>query len=214
MDDIVVIKSIQRKLLKWGRDNFQDFPWRRTDDPYKILIAELMLHRTQAKQVVPVFEKCIELYPDIYSFKKAKKNEIRDLFHPLGLYWRIDLIQSLFDELQNKYEFKIPQEKNQLLLLPGISNYIASAVLCFAWDKPEILIDTNTVRIFARLQDIRITDLLRRNRNFVLVMEKYLDKKNPGQFNYALIDLAHKVCLPKKPDCTLCPLSTFCQFSP
>ncbi|MCL4870118.1 MAG: DNA-binding protein [Anaerolineae bacterium] len=199
-------------LLTWGQQNFREFPWRLTTDPYKILISEVMLHRTQAVQVVPVYENFVNQYPDILSLKEASKEELHTALFSLGLRWRIDLIYGMIVEIVGKWGGSVPLERDDLLALPGVSDYIANAVRCFSQNLPEPLADTNTVRIVGRLFGLEVKDSSRRNKRFRRLLELLIDHKQPRAYNYALLDLADKVCMKKRPpDCLHCPLLEMCR---
>ena len=205
--------AFRKALITWGREHFRPFPWRLTEDPYRILIAEVMLHRTQAPQVVPVYERFIERYPDVPGLARATKEELRDALYSLGLRWRIDLIHEMATELMEHFGGQVPREKANLLSLPGVSHYIASAVRCFAWNLPEALIDTNTVRVVGRLFGLEIKDSSRRNRRFRELITALVDPDEPRVYNYALLDLAEQVCMKKRPpECGRCPVYGWCAF--
>lgn len=198
-------------LLQWGQENFRSFPWRLTRDPYKILLSEVMLHRTQAVQVVPVYENFVCQYPDLPAMAKVSKNDLHKALYSLGLRWRIDLIYQMVSELMSRFGGEVPSERTELLSLPGVSEYIAGAVRCFSWNLPEPLADTNTVRIVGRLFGLEIKDSSRRNRQFRELIAMLVDPGDPRAYNYALLDLADKVCMKKQqPDCSNCPLSQIC----
>jgi A/G-specific adenine glycosylase len=205
--------SYRESLISWGQEHFRYFPWRETDDPYRILMAEVMLHRTQALQVVPVYERFIETYSDMVSLAQASSKDLHALLFPLGLRWRIDLIQSMAQEITERFGGRIPKEKDELLSLPGVSDYIASAVRCFAWGLPEPIIDTNTVRVTGRLFGLEIKDSSRRNPRFRTLIAALVDPERPQAYNYAMLDLAHIVCMKKRePACELCPLRYCCVY--
>lgn len=207
------LKKLHNVLISWGKFHFRNFPWRNTKDPYKILIAEILLHRTRATQVVPLYEKFITRYPAIQDLSGAEFDEITTLLGPAGLKWRIDLIDEMIKKIVADFNGQIPENKMDLLSLPGVGNYIASAVRCFSWGYPEMLVDTNTVRICGRINGIKIDDKSRRERDFLRKMEEFLDKKNPAAFNYAMLDLGALICHTKNPECENCPLYEFCQFA-
>ena len=205
--------QIRRLIIKWGKENFRDFPWRMTNNPYHILMSEVMLHRTQARQVVPVYEQFIQTYPDINTLAQATKEDISEILYSLGLHWRIDLIHEMTIELITRFNSEIPRSKEKLLSLPGVSEYIAGAVRCFAWNLPEPILDTNTVRITGRLFGLEIKDSSRRNSLFKNLITKLVDPDEPRAFNYAQLDLADKVCTRKQaPDCSQCPLLRWCCY--
>lgn len=208
------LDQFSKNLLTWGKLNFQPFPWRLTHDPYAILMAEIMLHRTQVKQVVPVYIEFLKKYPDITNIYDAPEDSVKESLASLGLHWRIALIKEMADEICNQFGSIIPQERELLLSLPGINDYIASAVRCFAWNYPDPIIDTNTVRIIGRIFGVETKDSSRRNQGIRLLISKLIDPKVPANFNYALLDLAHLVCHKKvEPECATCPVRPYCVYS-
>jgi A/G-specific adenine glycosylase len=205
--------TLQQSLLAWGQENYRPFPWRETSDPYHILLAEVFLHRTQARQVETVYRQVIQRYPTPADLLSANQKRIRLTLYALGLHWRTDLLLKMVQQIQQQYGGQIPCEREALLALPGVSDYIAGAVRCFAWNESEVLLDTNTVRIIGRLLGWEIKDSSRRSPRFRQALEALLDHENPRAFNYALLDLAHLVCLKKqKPLCNKCPLISMCQM--
>jgi A/G-specific adenine glycosylase len=203
-----------RKILKsWGNLHFRSFPWRQTRDPYAILMAEIMLHRTQVKQVVPVYNAFIEKYPEINNIHEDSEDNIKKALKPLGLNWRIELVRKMADEIYDRFGSIIPRDKDLLVSLPGINDYIACAVRCFAWNYPESIIDTNTIRIVGRLFEIETKDSSRRNQGVRNLIQTLVDPQEPSRFNYALLDMAHLVCHEKvEPECEICPISYICIY--
>ncbi|MCP4396741.1 MAG: DNA-binding protein [bacterium] len=213
-DHIVDATLVRKLLIEWGKGNFREFPWRMTKDPYYILMSEVMLHRTQARQVVPVYERFIEKYQTLDMLSKATKEELNESLYSLGLCWRIDCIYEMTNELMMRFNGKVPRKKRELLSLSGVSEYIAGAVRCFAWNLPEPIPDTNTVRIAGRLFGLEIKESSRRNSLFNNLITKLVDPDNPSTFNYAQLDLADKVCTRKRePDCLHCPLLQVCRYA-
>jgi A/G-specific adenine glycosylase len=207
------IQAFRHALLTWGEQNYRNFPWRRTTDPYLILMAEVMLHRTKALQVVPVYERFADNYPSFTSLLSVSEQELGQMLYSLGLHWRVALIYKMITEIQSRFNGQIPQVKNDLLSLAGVSDYVASAVRCFAWNLPEALVDTNTVRITGRLFGLKVTDYSRRNRKFRDLITALVDLNNPKMFNYALLDLADRICTKiQSPKCHLCPVNKFCMY--
>lgn len=174
-----------------------------------------MLHRTQAPQVVPVYRRFIEQYPEVPVLAQATKEQLHQALYSLGLRWRIDLIYEMATELMARFNGKIPGEKTDLLSLPGVSEYIAGAVRCFAWNRPEPLIDTNTVRVVGRLFGLEIKDSSRRSRRFRELISALVDPEEPRVYNYALLDLADQMCMKKRlPGCGRCPVLLYCVHGP
>ncbi|NPV28481.1 MAG: A/G-specific adenine glycosylase [Firmicutes bacterium] len=205
--------AFRRSLIDWGQEHFRSFPWRLNRDPYRILVAEIMLHRTRASQVVPVYKKFINRYPDVKSLASATKNELHEVLFPLGLRWRVNLIHEMASSLVERFGGRVPEGREDLLSLPGISDYITGAVRCFAWNYPEPLADTNTVRIIGRLFGLRVSDSSRRNRHFRKLLAVLVDPDEAAAYNYALLDLANEVCTQKQlPKCSQCPVSVWCAY--
>jgi len=205
------IIGFRKKLIVWGQEHFRPFSWRQTSDPYKILIAEVMLHRTQAVQVSEIYDRFISSYPDILSLNKATQNDLQKTMAPLGLFWRVHLLRKMTDSIVEKFECKIPKEKTDLLLLPGVSDYIASSVRCFAWNLAEPLVDTNTVRVAGRLFNLETKDSSRRNPTIRDLITFLLDAEEPRKYNFALLDFADSVCVKRSiPKCNMCPVKEFC----
>lgn len=203
----------RRALIAWGCDNYRVFPWRQTHDAYRLLIAEIMLHRTQAIQVVPVYLRFVARYPDLATLATADRGTMNDLLYSLGLRWRIDLIYDMVVNLMSRFHGLVPRDKAELLSLPGVSNYIASAVRCFAWDIPDSLIDTNTVRVIGRVFGLDIRESSRRNTLFRTLISALVDPGHPRAYNYALLDLADQICTKKRPPlCTECPVVSYCVY--
>jgi|LSQX01.1.fsa_nt_gb A/G-specific adenine glycosylase len=206
------VNEYRKKLIAWGKKNFRTFPWRLTRDPYKILVAEVMLKRTQARQVEPVYSRFIDRYPSLISLKGISFNELQGILQPLGLKYRVSMFYDTINILLDKYNGVIPEKPEELMSLPGLSHYSAGAVRCFAWGYPEALIDTNTMRIICRAFNKKPYDSLRRNKEFMKLMKTLVDTKYPRQYNYALLDLADKICFKKKfPSCFNCPLINICK---
>ncbi len=207
------LAALRPALLEWGKSHFRPFPWRQTEDPYQILLAEILLHRTQVKQMVAVYENLIRVCPDVPSLAAAGEETLRTLLFSLGLHWRAGLLYAMAQELQGRFNGSVPIEKADLLSLPGVSDYIASAVRCFAWNQPEALIDTNTVRIAGRVLGWPAKDSSRRNARFRQAIQELVDPGEPRAFNYALLDLAHLICLKRQaPLCSQCPIAAWCCY--
>lgn len=208
------IPDLRHALLGWGRTHFRAFPWRKSDDPYRILVAEVLLHRTRVYQVQPVYETFLQQFPDFSSLARASREEIHRTLYPVGLRWRVDSLYAMVQDIQQRFQGQIPESKEDMLSLPGVSDYIAGAVRCFAWNRPEVLLDTNTVRVVGRLLGWQVKDSSRRSQRFRQAIQALLDPQEPRDFNYALLDLAHLICLKRQPPlCSECPVKPWCYFS-
>lgn len=197
-------------LESWGRAHHRMFPWRATDDAYYILLAELMLRRTQARQVVAVYEQFLTHFPDVHALAVASPESVTRILFPLGLAWRVPAFQAIAHILVTEYNSTVPAHYETLLTLPGVGDYVASAVCCFAFGQARPIIDTNTVRVSGRLFHVTMHAESRRQAPARRLLLDLLDTQNPQDYNYALLDLAALVCIPGHPHCNTCPLLSLC----
>lgn len=208
-----VAMRVWTEILKWGRKNMREYPWRNTRDAYKIIIAEVMLHRTQADQVKDIYEAFIEKYPDFISIVKAGPENIKSELYSLGLQWRSDLIYRMAEEVVEKYGGFLPLNRMKLMELPGVGHYIASAVLCFGYNLPEPVLDTNTVRVIGRIFGIKTTDSSRRSKKFEKIMRDLVSCGESRRFSLSLIDFAARICISgNDPICDICSMNNICCF--
>ena len=210
-DDFDLV-TFRRDLIAWWNKNKRSYPWRETRDPYAIAIAEVLLHRTRADQVVPTYKEFLEKYPSVSQLAKASIEELQTLVYPLGLHWRVDLLYNMAQELHSRFNDQIPVKRGDLESLPGVSHYIATAIRCFAYGYPDALLDTNTVRIIGRLLNIPVTDGSRRSKEFRNPLETLIDPQHPRRCNFALLDHGALICRSRNPLCNECPVLQHCCF--
>jgi A/G-specific adenine glycosylase len=207
-------EQFQSQLLAWATpENLRDFPWRRSRDPYRLLFSELMLRRTQARQVVPVFDAFFARWPSLREFLEADAVEVAQILWPLGLQWRI---QNLLDvQLALRAQGTIPVDYASLLELPGVGDYVASAVVVFSEAAARPLIDTNTVRVIGRYFGLPVHQGTRRLKSFQLFAGSLVPATPAAaaKYHYALLDLAATICKPALPVCEACPLAAECHTS-
>lgn len=199
-------------IISWWNENGRAFPWRSERDPYKLLLAEVLLHRTRAETVVPVYNDLIIRFENISELASADPTTLGSIIGSLGLRWRIKLIIDMARIISTKFAGTVPLNRTDLLDLPGIGDYIASAIRVFCIEESDPLIDTNTVRIISRINGIHVTDSTRRGKK---IRGKYADLlgiANSKKFGYAMIDLAASICLVKKPKCSKCPVTSYCNY--
>jgi A/G-specific adenine glycosylase len=207
------LRFVREKLLRWYERNGRDYPWRRTRDPYRILIAEIMLQRTKADQVVPVYEEFIKRFPDPVSLREADAEVIRFFFSRLGLMWRADLIKKFAAALFERFGGRIPSERNQLLSLPAVGDYMADAVLSFAFGRNVAVVDSNVCRVLRRLFGLRSRGEARRDKLVREMAQRLIPPERAREFNWAMIDFAAAVCTPRNPKCDICPLKEICSVA-
>jgi len=200
------IKKFQNSLIKWGRTNYSFFPWRKTNNKWHALVSEIMLQRTNAEQVLPVYIKFCKQYKTPEDFLKNRKKE--NLFKNLGLHWREQQIIKLAGSLTGK---DIPELKDDLLKLPSIGNYITSAYRSLHLGIRDVIVDSNIVRIFGRYFDFKTDGETRRKRWLIKLAEKLTPERKFKEYNYALLDFSRSICRPKS-KCELCILSNKCKY--
>ncbi|MDA8055059.1 MAG: DNA glycosylase [Thermoplasmatales archaeon] len=205
------LPEITSKIIKWGEKNIRSYPWRNSQDPYRILIAELLLHRTNADQVKRVYTNFLLKYPDFESIAESRPKQIEKDLSGLGLRWRARSLHKLSDIVTRDFKGVLPLDRDSLLSLPGIGEYTASAVISFSQRRPMSLLDTNIVRIIGRISGLRVTDSSRRDKRFKCIVQEMVNHNSTGELLFSLIDFGAKVCKSRNPDCLFCPIRNLCQ---
>jgi A/G-specific adenine glycosylase len=202
----------RREIMRWFNNNSRTYPWRETRDPFKLLIAEMMLRRTKADQVKPVYERLFTEYPDVKAVANAEIRRLDRIVYPLGLTWRSPSFGLVARKLSEKYQCKIPETREELTTLPGVGEYVAGAVLSIAFGKKEWIVDSNIVRLFKRYFGVKTSKEGRRDKHIIEMAKIYASGRNPRKANLAILDFTAIVCTPHKPDCEKCPLWKNCHY--
>jgi len=206
LDDI---ENIQDAMIRWENENYQAFPWRETDNHFHALIAEMMLQRTKAEQVLPIYNEFIHLYSSLEKLTEDRESQLRTLLKPLGLNWRINNIVKTISILSEQME--IPVEYDSLTKLPGVGQYVASAFLSFHTKQRHPIIDSNAVRLWGRVFGFQTDSETRRKKWFRELVDVISPQNDIRLFNYAILDVTRAICK-GKPLCSDCPLSDICQY--
>jgi A/G-specific adenine glycosylase len=214
VSDSLAIKArfFRTHLRKWIPGRLRQFPWRRTTDPYSILMAELMLRRTRAAQVTPVLERFLDRYPDVATLANAEASEVESIVQPLGLRWRVPAFIAVAQRVKAEFVGSVPQERASLLSLHGVGPYVADAVRCFAFGEPVAIVDTNTARVAGRYFGLPVTPESRRNRKVIEAVTMLMDPARPRISNLGMLDFAATVCRATRPDCDACPVAAQCSW--
>lgn len=200
-------------MRRWHRTNAREFPWRETRDPYAVLVAELMLHQTFARKVVPVYRKFLESYPTVSALAGADPQRVERLMMPLGLQRRGRRIVALAQVLVREHGGQVPGDEDGLLALPGVGPYTAGAVLAFAYERRAAIPDTNVIRLLRRFFGLGPPDARPPSSISAAMRRAALDlvpRRKPRDYNYALLDFASLVCTHYRPRCTSCPVRARC----
>lgn len=206
------VKEAREILRSWGAENYQDYPWRRPGRAWHGLVAEILLQRTRAENVVPVYRVFVETFPTPADLARASEDQVQLIIYPLGLRWRAPLLVSLGKELTRLG--KVPDTFDELVVLPGIGPYVAAAWLSFHADGRGVLIDANIVRWICRMTGREYDGETRRKRWLRDFMEQLTPLAPVKEFNYALLDFTMLVCTPVNPKCSECPFAdrSLCEF--
>ena len=201
--------TIARALARWGRKNAREYPWRQDLPLWQALVAEVMLQRTRADQVVPTFNRFRHRYPSPATLALASEGDLAGLVEPLGLRWRGRLLHRLAQEIA-RLDGALPLGQPALEALPGVGPYAAAATLSLHANRRAVLIDSNIVRVLCRLVGATYDGETRRKRWFRDLAEAMTPPFAHRAYNYAVLDLAAMVCLPRKPKCDECPILRWC----
>ena len=205
-------KTFQRALLGWYREHGRDLPWRRTRDPYAILVSEFMLQQTQVGTVLPYYKDWLRRFPNFAALACASETEVLHAWQGLGYYNRARNLRATAKIVATRHCGHFPKSIDQLQQLPGVGKYTAHAIATFAFDQPLAIIEANTSRLLSRLLDLRIPIDSTAGRNALWNAASALTpKKAPAAYNSALLDLGALVCLPRQPKCGVCPVKKFCR---
>ncbi|MBV4414666.1 hypothetical protein [Clostridium tyrobutyricum] len=201
-------------IYEWYQDNKRKFPWRETNNPYFILISEMMLQRTKAEQVAGVYEKFINVYSTIRSLVKSKPEQIESIVKSLGLKDRYKVFINAANFILDNYNGILPDERNLLLCIPGVGEYVSGMVMNCAFNKREYVVDTNIARIFNRILDLNLKGEVRRKKEIIKYACIYFDTENSRQYAYAILDFAAAICKSIDPLCDVCPVNKYglCKF--
>jgi len=206
---LVERKHVARHLLRWFDANKRDLPWRRTKDPYRIWLAEIMLQQTRVPTAIPYYRRFLRAFPTVRKLARARLDSVLRLWAGLGYYSRARNLHAAAKRIVREHDGCFPSELDAALALPGIGPYTARAILSIAYSKPVAVVDGNVARVLVRLFNLRGADPNDRTA-LQPVADTLVDARRPGDFNQALMELGSTVCLPRTPRCTTCPLEKLC----
>lgn len=204
--------NLCHKLIQNWKLYKRDFIWRHEPSPYKIMVAEFMLQRTKAKQVEPVFRKFIKKYPDIYRLAKAKEDAVNLFTNNLGLHKRGKNFVLAAKYIIEHYQGTFPEERQNLLKIFGIGDYVAGAILTVCFNKPEYVVDANIARFINRYHGLHLKGEIRRKREIIERAKKLFNYRNTKDLLFALLDFTALVCKPINPDHENCIFNKTCKF--
>ena len=204
------IASFREKLLAWYDGNKRDLPWRRTQDPYKIWISEIMLQQTRVDTVIPYYERFLDWFPTVADFAQAPEEKLLKAWEGLGYYSRVRNMQKAAQQIMEDHGGVFPSSYEIISKLKGIGPYTAGAIASIAFGLPEPAVDGNVMRVLARLFEVDYDIGVPTNRKiFQAMMEFLIDPDRPGDFNQALMDLGSDIESPVNPRPEESPVKEF-----
>jgi A/G-specific adenine glycosylase len=201
----------QRRLLHWYGRHRRDLPWRRTEDPYHILVSEIMLQQTQVERVVPKYHEFLDRYPTLEALAGSAPEDVRRLWYPLGYNVRPLNLHGIACEAVASYGGRLPDDAVALRGMRGIGRYTAGAVLCFAYGRAVPIVDTNVRRVLGRVfLGPRRVAALRGQKAMWDLAAALVPRRRSYDYNQALMDFGATWCTARAPRCRPCPMKRFC----
>jgi len=208
-------KRFQQRLLGWYARHRRDLPWRRTRDPYRVLVSEIMLQQTQVERVVPKYREFLRRYPTLARLARARPAEVRRTWYPLGYNIRPVHLQGIARETIARYAGRLPDDAAALRRMRGIGRYTAGAILAFAYGREAAIVDTNVRRVLGRVfLGARRVKRLRGQKVMWDLAESLLPPKRVYDYNQALMDFGAIWCTARAPRCRPCPMKGLCASYP
>ena len=205
----------QRRLLAWYARHRRDLPWRRTANPYHILVSEIMLQQTQVERVVPKYREFLRRYPSFARLARARPAEVKHVWYPLGYNIRPAHLQGIARETVARYGGRLPDDADALRRMRGIGRYTAGAILAFAYRREAAIVDTNVRRVLGRIfLGPRRLRRLRGQKAIWDLAESLLPRDRVYDYNQALMDFGAIWCTARAPRCRPCPMRGFCASYP
>lgn len=205
-------RQFRRSLHRWFRRHGRDLPWRRTRDPYAILVSEFMLQQTQVATVISYYRRWLDRFPDFAALARAKESDVLHAWQGLGYYARARHLHATGRFVRKNFGGELPADVARIAQLPGIGRYSAGAIASFAFDLPEPIVDANIARVLVRLTNWEIPiDTSLGRAHLWQTATALLPTVGVREHNSALMDLGAMICLPHQPRCAECPVRSCCR---
>jgi A/G-specific adenine glycosylase len=208
-------RRFRARLLTWYGRHGRDLPWRKTTDPYHILVSEIMLQQTQVDRVLPKYAEWLDRYPSLEALATAPEREVTDAWYPLGYNIRPRRLQAIARESVARYGGRLPADEATLLSFKGIGAYTAGAIRSFAFHERAAILDTNVARVLFRVFVARgDAKSHAMKRHLWRVSAALVPLRHVFDFNQALMDFGATVCAARNPKCPGCPMARSCRTFP
>lgn len=213
MKDIVIFMTkISKNLTFWFSQNKRKLPFRETKSPYLIWVSEIIMQQTQINQGLSYYNRFVEKFPDLETLAMADEADVMKMWQGLGYYSRARNMIYASHQIINEYEGSFPENYNDLLKIKGIGKYTAAAIASIAFNEPVPVLDGNVMRLLSRLYGIKASIDSHEGQTLIrLKADEILDRKDPGEFNQAMMEFGALVCRPKNPQCINCVLKSECK---
>lgn len=206
------MQGISKTIIDWYRQNKRELPWRDIKDAYKIWISEIILQQTRVNQGMNYYLRFVKRFPDVKSLANADEEEVLRYWQGLGYYSRARNLHKAAHQIMDRHNGVFPTEFSDIITLPGIGVYTASAISSFAYNQPYAVVDGNVYRVLARYFGIETPiDTPKGIKQFAEMANAILDHENAGLHNQALMEFGALQCIPVSPDCLNCPLTLSCK---
>lgn len=204
-------QNIASALLQWYDEHARDLPWRRSRDPYKIWVSEIMAQQTRMTALLPYYERFMERFPSVEALAAADVDEVLKLWEGLGYYSRAHNLHKAAQLIVERHGGRLPDCEKTLRSLPGIGEYTAGAVLSIAFDRPVPAIDGNVLRVFSRLECNAMDIAQPATKSSLSAYVRTLIPLRAGAFAQAVMELGALVCTSRSPSCGVCPVASLCK---
>ena len=204
--------NFSKEIIHWYLQNKRDLPWRKTKDPYRIWLSEIMLQQTRVAQGLPYYQKFTEAFPTVYDLAKAEESYVLKLWQGLGYYSRARNLHYTAKDIVENYNGQFPNNYKGLLKLKGVGDYTASAIASICFDEVAPVVDGNVYRVLARYFDVDLPiNSTEGIKKFKELAFEVIDEDDPANFNQAIMEFGAVQCKPQSPYCIICPLNESCE---
>lgn len=203
--------NFTKTLIAWYLQHKRDLPWRHTTDPYRIWLSEIMLQQTRVAQGMPYYFSFLEAFPTVGDLAKATEDQVLKLWQGLGYYSRARNLHKTSQIVAFGLDGNFPDNYNDLMKLKGVGEYTAAAIASFSFNEAVPVVDGNVFRVLSRYFDIE-TDIANASakKEFAALALALMPKNDPSTFNQSMMEFGALQCVPKNPDCGVCPLNSGC----
>jgi A/G-specific adenine glycosylase len=198
-------------IIQWYKVNKRDLPWRHTNDPYRIWVSEIILQQTRVEQGLAYYNRFVERFPDIEALSNAEEDEVMKVWQGLGYYSRARNMHRSAKSIQNENQAKFPASYDEIMRMHGVGDYSASAIASIVYGESRPVVDGNVLRVISRYSGIyEPVNSPAGKKKVKYILAGFIDRRQPGDFNQAIMELGALVCKPKQPLCPECPLRQNC----